>query len=141
MTVRTATLVQNIMRSYLILISAGITMKRHKCMTIYIRCAFADNKIRVDFMETFQKYLHRQALRRSFLGSSTFRTSPATKNMCRSDITLMSTFQESEFSFFKCLRISTNYDNVISLGFLVFHKLCMRFQFDSGTLGTAMTVQ
>lgn len=101
MTVRTATLVQNIMRSYLILISAGITMKRHKCMTIYIRCAFADNKIRVDFMETFQKYLHRQALRRSFLGSSTFRTSPATKNMCRSDITLMSTFQESEFSFFK----------------------------------------
>lgn len=99
MTVRTATLVQNIVRSYLILISAGITMKRHKCMIVYIHCTFADNKIRVDFMETLQKYLHRQALRRSFLGSSTFRTSPATKNMCRSDITLMSTFQESEFSF------------------------------------------
>ena len=30
-------------------------------MIVYIHCTFADNKIRVDFMETLQKYLHRQA--------------------------------------------------------------------------------
>lgn len=63
---------------------------------------------------------------------------PATKDMRRSDIPLMSAFQTSEFGFFERFYIPTDQHDVVSLRLQFLNKLGMGFLLDSRTLGASM---
>ena len=70
MAVRTAAAVQNIARLYFVLVFAGVAAERDRRRIVYIFPALPDDEIPVDFMEAFQKTLHRQSLGRSPAGTT-----------------------------------------------------------------------
>ena len=80
---------------------------------VYIFPALPDDEIPVDFMEAFQKTLHRQSLGRSPAGMRAQRTSPAVKYMRRGHVPFVSAFQEPEPGLFERFHIRADDDHVI----------------------------
>ena len=115
--VRTAAAVQNIARLYFVLVFAGVAAERDRRRIVYIFPALPDDEIPVDFMEAFQKTLHRQSLGRSPAGMRAQRTSPAVKYMRRGHVPFVSAFQEPEPGLFERFHIRADDDHVIPSGF------------------------
>ncbi len=91
--------------------------RRDRRRIVYIFPALPDDEIPVDFMEAFQKALHRQPLGHSPAGMRAQRTSPAVKYMRRGHVPFVSAFQEPEPGLFERFHIRADDDHVIPSGF------------------------